>query len=45
MEENKNRNKNKIVELAIKQNLLLWQVTKSFLDIEKKIIHVVDKSN
>lgn len=35
MEEKKNQNK--INELVIKQNLLLWQISKSFLDIEKKI--------
>lgn len=28
---------NKIVELAIQQNLLLWELTHSMLDIEKLI--------
>lgn len=28
---------NKIVKLAVNQNLLLWQLSKSFLDIEKKL--------
>lgn len=28
---------NKLIKLAIQQNLLLWQLSKSFLDIEKKI--------
>lgn len=31
------KNQNKLNEVAIKQNLLLWQLSKSFLDIEKKI--------
>jgi len=33
----KGKEQNKLAELAIKQNLLLWQLSKSFLDIEKKI--------
>lgn len=33
----KKTKQNKLNELAIKQNLLLWQLSKSFLDVEKKI--------
>lgn len=31
------KNQNQLNEIAIKQNLLLWELSKSFLDIEKKI--------
>lgn len=37
-DQNKQNGQNKLAELAIKQNLLLWQLSKSFLDIEKKIL-------
>jgi len=33
----KNKEQNKLTSLAIKQNLLLWQISQSFLDIEDKI--------
>lgn len=31
------KKKHKMTELAIKQNLLLWQMTKSLLNIEQKL--------
>lgn len=31
-------NQNKLVAVAVKQNLLLWEISKSFLDLEKKIM-------
>jgi len=34
----KKEKQNRLNELAIKQNLLLWQLSKSFLDIDKKIL-------
>ena len=33
-----NKEQNKLNELTVKQNLLLWQLSKSFLDLEKKIM-------
>jgi len=37
---------NKLTALSIKQNLLLWQISQSFLDVEKKILKSVKvKSN
>ena len=30
------KNQNKLAAIAIKQNLLLWELSKSFLDVEKK---------
>jgi len=27
----------KLAEIAVRQNLLLWQISKSFLDIDKKL--------
>lgn len=34
---NKDVDQNKLVQLAINQNLLLWQLSKSLLDIDQKI--------
>ena len=34
---NKDEDQNKLVQLAINQNLLLWQLSKSLLDIDQKI--------
>lgn len=34
----------KLAEMVIKQNLLLWQLTKSFLDIEKQLKKSLDRS-
>ena len=34
---NKDVDQNKLVQLAINQNLLLWQLSKSLLDIDRKI--------
>lgn len=36
--------RNKLVELAIKQNLLIWQLSKSFIELEKKIVASVKSS-
>ena len=36
---------NKMLELAIQQNLLLWELTHSMLDIEKLIEKSSDKSS
>jgi len=33
----KEKEQNAFTELAIKQNLLLWHLSKSFLDVEKRI--------
>lgn len=33
--------KNNLAQLAINQNLLLWQLTKSLLDIDKKITDTI----
>jgi len=33
----KETDQNKLNEICIKQNLLLWEMSKSFLEIEKKI--------
>ncbi len=33
----KEKEQNAFTELAIKQNLLLWHISKSFVDVEKKI--------
>jgi|GEM_PF-2725844 len=35
------KNQNELNEMAVKQNLLLWQLSKSFLDIEKEITQIV----
>jgi len=35
------KNQNELTEIAVKQNLLLWQLSKSFLDIEKEITQIV----
>lgn len=40
----KDVDQNKLIELAVKQNLLLWQLSKSFLDLEKKIVSSVKPS-
>jgi len=37
-----NKKQNKLNELAIKQNLLLWQLSQSFLNVEKKISQTVN---
>jgi|GEM_PF-5896619 len=34
----KKTDQNKLTEICVKQNLLLWKVSQSLLDIEKKII-------
>ena len=39
-----NTQQNKITELVIKQNLLLWQMSRSLLEVEKKLIEH-DKRN
>ena len=37
----KDEDKYKLIELTINQNLLLWQLSKSLLDLDKKIIDSV----
>jgi len=39
----KMKDQNKLASLAIKQNLILWQLSKSFLDVEKRIINSLPK--
>lgn len=34
----KEKEQNAFTELAIKQNLLLWHLSNSFLDVEKRIV-------
>jgi hypothetical protein len=34
----KGKDQNKLTSLAVKQNLLLWQISQSFLEVEKKIV-------
>jgi hypothetical protein len=34
---------NKLIQIAIQQNLLLWQLTNSMIDIEKKISESKEK--
>lgn len=41
----KDVDQNKLTELTVKQNLLLWQLSKSFLDLEKKIITSVKSTS
>lgn len=41
----KDVDKNKLIQLSINQNLLLWQLSKSFLDIDKKIINSIKSNN
>ncbi len=36
---------NKLNELAVKQNLLLWQLSKSFLEVEKKLMASIEKTS
>jgi len=38
-------NSNKLIRLAIKQNLLLWHLSKSLLDIDKKINDSIKSTN
>ena len=39
-----NKNQNKLATIAIKQNLLLWELSKSFLDVEKKIFKALGET-
>jgi len=41
---NKNKEQNKLNELAIQQNLLLWHLSQSMLDIENKLKMVISPS-
>lgn len=41
----KDADQNKLAELVVKQNLLLWQLSKSFLDLDKKIINSVQSTS
>jgi len=34
--------KNKMIELAVKQNLLLWELSESFLEMQKKMKDSLD---
>lgn len=34
------KDQNKFTELAVQQNLLLWQLSKSFIDIDKQLKEV-----
>lgn len=35
---------NKLNELAVKQNLLLWQLSQSYLEVEKKVMNSIEKT-
>ena len=37
----RNKEQTKMTAMTVKQNLLLWQISQSFLDVEKKILESV----
>ncbi len=41
----KSKDRNQLNELAIKQNLLLWELSKSFLDLDKKIADSIQSTS
>jgi len=41
----KKKKQNKFNELAVKQNLLLWQLSKSYLEAEKKLMASIEKTS
>lgn len=42
---NRTSDQTKLVESAIKQNLLLWQLTTSFIDIDNTLDRILDSTN